>query len=444
MNYRIIPPEGFVEARLNLPLSKSMSNRALIINALTPGASPLTEVAECDDTEAMLNALTAEGADVVNVGAAGTTMRFLTAYYATREGNTVLLDGSERMHHRPIKVLVDALRSLGAEIEYAGEEGFPPLRITGKKLAGGKLTLDASVSSQYISALLMVAPLMENGLELTLEGDIVSRPYINMTLKMMRDAGVESEFYLNTITVPHREYRPTLPPIEGDWSAAAVWYEIEALSSGMVTIDNLSRDSCQGDRRLADIFTHIGVDTVWEGEEGGTDLCANPDADARINEDFTENPDLAQYIMVTCAMLGLPFRFTGLSTLAIKETDRVTAVANELTKIGILLNVESRDMVSWDGRRVPFMELPQFDTYEDHRMAMCLAPVALYIPGIVIRDVEVVSKSYPHFWEELCKAGFTLLEYNENSENAENPEGSESSGNAESSENSQPGQEELK
>lgn len=410
MNYRIIPPDGFVEARLNLPLSKSMSNRALIINALTPGASPLQSLADCDDTDAMVNALSAKGANVINVGGAGTTMRFLTAYLSTIEGSTVLLDGSERMHHRPIKVLVDALRSLGADIEYEGEEGFPPLRITGKKLPGGTLTLDASVSSQYISALLMIAPVLENGLTLTLDGDIVSRPYINMTLKMMKDAGVDSEFYLNTITVPHGSYQPTLPPIEGDWSAAAVWYEIEALSSGAVTIDNLSRDSCQGDRRLADFFTRIGVDTVWDGEEGGTDLCANPDADARISLDFTDNPDLAQYIMVTCAMLGLPFRFTGLSTLAIKETDRVRAVANELAKVGILLNIESPDIVSWDGGRVPFMELPRFDTYDDHRMAMCLAPVAIYLPGIVICDIEVVSKSYPDFWDDLRNAGFILEE----------------------------------
>ncbi len=210
--------------------------------------------------------------------------------------------------------------------------------------------------------------------------------------------------------MPHGTYRPTLPPIEGDWSAAAAWYEIEALSSGMVTIDNITRDSCQGDRRLADIFSRIGVDTVWEGEEGGTDLCANPDAYARLNEDFSENPDLAQYVMVTCAMLGIPFRFSGLSTLAIKETDRVKAVAAELAKVGIILNVESRDTVSWEGRRLPIMEMPVFDTYEDHRMAMCLAPISLYIPGIIIRDIEVVTKSYPGFWDDLRNAGFTLEE----------------------------------
>lgn len=218
MNYRILPPEGFLETRLMLPLSKSMSNRALVINALTDGAPRLTDVAKCDDTDAMLEALSTDDADVINIGAAGTTMRFLTAYYSTREGRTVVLDGSERMRHRPIGVLVDALRNLGAEIEYVGEEGYPPLRISGRRLHGGDLTLDASVSSQFISALLMIAPVTEKGLRLTLEGEIVSRPYILMTLKMMHDAGVDSEFYLNTITVEPQTYKPSLTPIEGDLS----------------------------------------------------------------------------------------------------------------------------------------------------------------------------------------------------------------------------------
>lgn len=410
MDYRILPPDGFVEARLRLPLSKSMSNRALIINALTPGAAPLENVAECDDTDAMRRALSSLDADVINVGAAGTTMRFLTAFMASRPGCRVILDGSERMRHRPIAVLVDALRSLGAEIEYAGEEGFPPLRISGRRLKGGELTLDSTVSSQYISALLMVAPLMEQGLKLTLSGETVSRPYIMMTLKMMEDAGIESDFFGDTVTIAPQAYRPFAAEVEGDWSAAAAWYEIEALSSGAVTIDNLCRESCQGDRKLADIFARLGVVTEWEGEDGGTDLVASPDQEARLKIDFSDTPDLAQYVIVTCAMLGIPFHFTGLSTLAIKETDRVKAVCTELSKIGLLLQPEGNDVLTWEGQRRPFTELPRFDTYDDHRMAMCLAPVALYIPGIVINDVEVVSKSYPGFWDELREAGFTLLD----------------------------------
>lgn len=412
MNLRLLPPEDFLQARLMLPLSKSMSARALIINALTPGADPLERVAACDDTDAMRHALADLSQTEVNIGAAGTTMRFLTAFYSCRPGIEVTLDGSERMRRRPIGVLVDALRSLGADIEYAGEEGFPPLHIRGRELKGGDLTLDASVSSQFISALLMIAPVTANGLTLRLEGEIVSRPYILMTLKMMADAGIECELYRDTATVKPGVYRKSGLPveIEGDWSAAAVWYQITAISGGVVTIDNLVKDSCQGDRVLADIYSRMGVDTEWCGEEGGTDLCANPDADARADLDFSECPDLAQCVTVTCAMLGYPFRFTGLQTLAIKETDRIEALRRELAKIGVNITVEGPGTISWDGRRMPVNELPVFDTYDDHRMALCLAPVSLFMPGIIIRDAGVVSKSYPEFWEHLRAAGFTLLD----------------------------------
>ena len=416
MNLRIFPPEDFLEARVTLPLSKSMSARALIINALTPGSAPLGNVASCDDTDALVAAPQGDSRSMsrtVDVGAAGTTMRFLTAYYACRPGCDITLDGSSRMRQRPIKVLVDALRALGADITYAGEEGFPPLRIRGRELRGGELTLDASVSSQYISALLMTAPVMTGGLKLTLTGEIASRPYILMTLRMMKDYGVDSEFYLNTITVPAAaSYKAPASPlrIEGDWSAAAAWYEITALSAGAVSIDNLAKDSCQGDRCLADIYARLGVDTDWEGEDGGTDLLANPDADARASIDFSDCPDLAQYVTVTCAMLGIPFSFTGLHTLAIKETDRVAALKNEMAKLGMILDDSIPGTLRWDGSRVRITEMPVFDTYADHRMAMCLAPVALYIPGIVIRDAEVVSKSYPGFWDDLAAAGFTLAE----------------------------------
>lgn len=395
---------------MTLPLSKSMSNRALIINALTPGAAPLKELAVCNDTAAMLKALVSQDSDEINIGAAGTTMRFLTAYFAVKEGASLVLDGSERMRQRPIGVLVEALRSLGADIEYVGEEGFPPLRIRGRKLKGGELTLDSTVSSQYISALLMIAPTMSEGLKLTLTGDTVSRPYILMTLKMMEDAGIESDYFDDVITIKAQTYRPYDFKIEGDWSSAAVWYEIEAISSGAVTIDNLTRESCQGDRKLADIFARLGVDTEWEGENGGTDLIASPNQDARLRVDFSETPDLAQYVIVTCAMLGIPFHFTGLSTLAIKETDRIAAISTELAKIGILIQTEGKDAVSWEGQRCPFSTLPRFETYDDHRMAMCLAPIAIFIPGIVINDMEVVAKSYPTFWTELHQAGFILLD----------------------------------
>lgn len=356
MNLRLLPPEDFLQTRLMLPLSKSMSARALIINALTPGAAPLERVAECDDTDAMRHALSDPARKEVNIGAAGTTMRFLTAFYACQPGLEVTLDGSERMRQRPIGVLVEALRSLGADIEYAGEEGFPPLHIRGRALKGGDLTLEASVSSQFISALLMAAPTMADGLRLHLEGEIVSRPYILMTLKMMADAGIDCELYRETATVKPGTYRPLPQPveIEGDWSAAAVWYEITAISGGVVTIDNLAEDSCQGDRVLARIYSRMGVDTEWEGEDGGTDLCANPDADARADIDFSECPDLAQCVTVTCAMLGYPFRFTGLQTLSIKETDRIEALRRELSKVGVEIEVEGCCYCGYDFAGVAF------------------------------------------------------------------------------------------
>lgn len=416
--YRIFPPEDFMEARVTLPLSKSQSARALVIAALTPGAPAPAPVAECDDTRLIANALSDPEAVEVDCGAGGTTMRFLTAFYAVQEGRRVRLDGSERMRHRPIGVLVDALRALGADIEYEGEEGFPPLAVTGRRLEGGEIEMDATVSSQYISALLMAAPLMRQGLRIRFKGDPVSRPYIQMTLRLMADAGVEGELTPEGVSVPHGSYRaPACPrPIEGDWSAAAAWYETEAMAAGIINVSNLATEgSVQGDRRLADIYSRLGVVTE-PGEEGGTDLLANPDPDARAVIDFTDNPDLVPYATVTCAMLGYPFRFTGLGTLAIKETDRITALCAEMLKVGVVIDTPVHGVMEWDGRRNPIRELPVFETYDDHRMAMALAPASIFLPGIVICDPDVVSKSYPEFWEQLAGAGFTIQEIEEEAE----------------------------
>lgn len=412
MDIRIFPPEDFLEARLCLPLSKSMSARAAIIAALTPGASCPEPMAECDDTAALLAALRSNASEI-NVGASGTAMRFLTAYYAVQPGAAVKLDGSERMRCRPIGPLVDALRTLGADIEYAGEAGYPPLLIHGKSLPGGKLSIDATISSQYISALLMVAPLMEQGLELALTGDPVSLPYIRMTLAMMTECGADCGFTgPDCIAVSPKPYSKAVGAIEADWSAAAPWYEIESLSAGVVTIDNLATEgSVQGDSVLAHIFRRLGVDTTPCGDEGVPELTANPDPDARISLDCTKCPDLAQCIAVTCSMLGTPFRLTGLQTLSIKETDRIEALRSELQKIGTCISIPAPGVMEWNGGRAPVTELPVFDTHGDHRMALCLAPVAIYLPGIVIKDADVVSKSYPAFWDDLRNAGFVIEPY---------------------------------
>lgn len=419
MDYRITPPDSILEARIVLPLSKSISNRALIINALTEGAGRLDAVADCDDTAAMSAALSSDSAEI-NIGAAGTAMRFLTAYFAATEGRgPLLLDGSERMRHRPIGPLVDALRACGADIGYAGEEGFPPLRISGCKLAGGEISVPASISSQYISALLMVAPCMERGLTVRLEGEIMSLPYIRMTLAMMEQRGAEVEFREKegVITVAPGRYDKSKPlAAEADWSAAAFWYEIDALTAGWITLaGGLAEHSLQGDAAAAQIFGRLGVTTSFDDvEDGDAELSGNPDADARLDIDMRHTPDLAQAVVVTCAMLGTPFAISGLDSLRIKETDRLEALRLELLKLGVSVEIHSDILkgltMSWDGSRRPIAEIPVFDTYDDHRMAMSLAPVAAYIPGITVRNAEVVAKSYPGYWDALREAGFTLEE----------------------------------
>lgn len=407
MNCRVFPPDEMLETRVSLPLSKSISNRALIINALTDSALPLKKVAKCDDTDVMVVALSSDEA-CVNIGAAGTAMRFLTAYFSSRQGREIVIDGTERMRHRPIAVLVDALRACGATIEYVGEDGYPPLRISGKKLQGGKITLSASVSSQYISALLMVAPTMEQGLSLTLEGDIISRPYIMMTLSMMHQWGVKSEFIGNTIAIAPQKYIPVDFEVEADWSAASYWYEIAALSSGDVSLHGLSRQSVQGDSEVSKYFEKLGINTHFN--DGIVELEPSPDLSPRLNIDLSDQPDLAQTIVVTSCMLGIPFHITGLSTLKIKETDRLEALRTELLKLGVILTIERESELIWDGSRRPVYEFPVIDTYEDHRMAMAFAPVSLFVPGIVINNIEVVSKSYPDYWQHLQEAGFKFQE----------------------------------
>lgn len=409
MDFRIFPPEEVIETHVALPLSKSMSNRALAIAALTPGGVAAERMADCADTRAMAAAISqAEGR--IDIGAAGTAMRFLTAVMASTPGRNVTIDGSERMRHRPIGPLVEALRECGAQITYLAGEGFPPLQIEGSGLRGGEVTMDASTSSQFVSALLMAAPTMERGLRLTLAGETVSEPYIDMTIGMMRRAGASVTRDGNVITVDSGSYRPVAQEIEADWSAASYWYEIQALSSGFISLDRLAKESLQGDRACAEIFSHFGVVTDFDGEGGMTDLTASPDMTPRLHLDMSATPDLVQTVVVTCCLLGVPFRLTGLSTLRIKETDRIGALCREMLKIGVALSVEGDDEMWWEGARVAVTELPVFDTYDDHRMAMALAPAALFIPGIVVRDTEVVDKSYPGYWDDLRAAGFTLEE----------------------------------
>lgn len=398
-----------------LPASKSISNRALIINALANGKDMPQHISDCDDTFVMVRALT-QPADTIDIMAAGTAMRFLSAYLSVREG-TRTITGTQRMKQRPIGILVDALRTLGAQITYTEQEGYPPLRITGGQHEGGKLSLPGNVSSQYISALLMIAPILRNGLELELTGAIISRPYINLTLQLMKDFGAQAEWTGERhIKVMPTTYHGIPYYIEGDWSAASYWYQMVALSAdekAEIILPGLYSHSYQGDSAVRHQFEGLGVQTEFFRNGDGLEcvrLTKRPIRLARMDYDFINQPDLAQTFVVTCAMLGIPFHFCGLQSLKIKETDRITALIRELDKLGYVIQEAHDSELFWDGTR----KLPRpdaaIDTYEDHRMAMAFAPCCLTLGEIRINDPHVVSKSYPQYWAHLQQAGFEIEE----------------------------------
>lgn len=409
MNYRIIAPRK-IEGEIDLPASKSISNRVLLLNALCATPGRLSNLAQCDDTDAVLSALAQPDASEVNIGAAGTAMRFLTAYFATREGREVVIDGTERMRQRPIGVLVDALRQLGADIEYVEAEGYPPLKITGTRLHGGALTVSGSVSSQYITAILLIAPVI-GGITLTIEGEIMSRPYIDMTLALMARYGVKAEWRENVIHVPAGEYTALDFTVEADWSAASYWWAMQAIvPQSRITLKGLEPQSLQGDSRIAELMSQMGVTGNWCGRyldlrsNGGVGCCCSTFAD------LSDTPDIAQTLVVMLCLMGRPFRITGLRTLRIKETDRLEALRTELRKLGYVVKVEGDDAISWHFETTAAEASPHICTYHDHRMAMAFAPAAIRFPGLIIDDAQVVSKSYPLFWEHLRQAGFKIEE----------------------------------
>ena len=405
MIYKVIAPER-IRAEIHLPASKSISNRALVLHALAEGDCMPENLSDCDDTVVTIKALR-DKPEVVDIMAAGTAMRFLTAYYSVTPG-TRIITGTERMRHRPIGILVEALRSLGAQIDYVGEDGFPPLRITGKPLEGREITLPGNVSSQYISALLMMGGALPQGLTLHLTGNIISRPYIELTMQLMRDFGAEVSWISDdSICVKGGGYQDTPYYIESDWSAASYWYEIAALSKeAEVVLPGLFEHSCQGDSQGAQLFEKLGVKT--EFMKGGVRLTKTAECAERLEANLVEIPDLAQTFVVTCCMKNVPFRFTGLQSLRIKETDRISALITELRKLGFVLKAEGDEALLWEGERCIADDVPVISTYEDHRMAMTFAPASFLYPGLQIAHPEVVSKSYPHFWEDLKAAGFNV------------------------------------
>lgn len=413
--YRLKAPERLNQT-IQLPASKSISNRALIIYALSGGRNLPENLSDCDDTEVIIEALRYMP-DEINIKAAGTAMRFMTAYLSVMRG-THIITGTDRMKHRPIAILVDALRRLGANIEYVGEEGYPPLKITGKKLAGGFLEIPGNVSSQYISALLMIGPMLKDGLTLQLTGEIISRPYIDLTLWMMGEFGAEAEWSsADTITVDHKPYKGRDYYIESDWSGASYWYEMVALSNDRnaeVRLTGLMDGSMQGDSTSRYIFSLLGVKTIFETQTKGVPqmvtLKKNGRGVTKLEYDFVNAPDLAQTFVVTCAALDIPFHFKGLATLKIKETDRIEALKREMAKLGYVIHDANDSELYWDGERCePQLELG-IDTYEDHRMALAFAPFAMKQEGLIINNPQVVTKSYPKFWKDLKSTGFEIIE----------------------------------
>ena len=401
--------------------SKSETNRLLLLQALYPTIS-IEKASDSDDSEVMQQAFTVFNAPnnqqqvpIIDVHHAGTAMRFLTAYFAIQENRTVVLTGSDRMKERPIQILVTALRQLGADIEYLENDGFPPLKIKGKKITTAEVSLEANVSSQYLSALLLIAPKLENGLKLTLEGQITSLPYIKMTLELLNQIGVQTNFEGNEISVCHKSQVTSHQFIvESDWSSASYWYSIVALSEigTQISLSSYKKNSLQGDSALVEFYKDFGLETIFNEDNSITiskimNCHSNDSEQAKqlsiVDYQLNNCPDIAQTIAVTCFGLGIACELTGLHTLKIKETDRLEALKTELSKLGAKVTV-SNESLALEASDFIATNI-EIDTYQDHRMAMAFAPLAIKVP-IVIRNAEVVSKSYPDFWNDLTQFGF--------------------------------------
>lgn len=402
-----------IKGTIRLTGSKSESNRALIMQALSEGKVKVENLSKAADTvtlDAILRSAISPDItglrSTIDVGPAGTAMRFLTAY-ATLQPGEIILTGSERMQQRPIGILVDALRELGADISYTAKEGFPPLKISGPLAQKtSRVSIKGNISSQYISALLLIAAKLPQGLELQIEGELTSTPYVEMTLAMLEQAGIRHDWDENTIRIEAQEFRPSVITIEPDWSAASYWYAIAALSDeAEIFLPGLNGYSLQGDSRITEIMANFGITSQFK--DGGVYLEKESKPLLRKIFDFKDCPDLAQTVIVCCAALGHDATFTGLETLKIKETDRIQALQTELEKIGVKL-VEKNLVCKLDCSGLHFPEKIVINTYEDHRMAMAFAPLALKIDQVEINDARVVEKSYPHFWDDLASVGLLI------------------------------------
>ena len=401
------PSNNLLKTRIQITGSKSESNRSLLLQALYPNIS-IRNLSNSDDAKVMQKGLVISSGEV-DIHHAGTAMRFLTGYYASQEGKNVVLTGSKRMKERPIKVLVEALRNLGADIEYVNSEGYPPIQIKGKKLQKNQVSLPADISSQYISSLMLIAPSLENGLELKLVGKITSTPYIKMTLGLLNQIGIETSFDGNHIKVlPKENVGATELVVESDWSSASYFYSIVALSEvgSEIKLSAYKKNSLQGDSILAEIYNEFGVETTFLKNEIVLKKVKHCQSTS-IECDLANAPDIAQTIAVTCLGLGLGCKLTGLHTLKIKETDRLEAMYTELSKFGAEVAITDKTLSMEPISH--FRPEVAVDTYNDHRMAMAFGPLALKT-SFTINDTEVVSKSYPDFWRDLIALGFHLQE----------------------------------
>ena len=386
--------------------SKSESNRLLILKALYPNIT-IENLSESDDTQVLREALNFPK-KIVDVHHAGTAMRFLTAYFAIADQLDLSLIGSRRMHQRPIGMLVNALRNLGADIEYLENDGFPPLRIRGKELLKNEVNIQANVSSQYISALMLIAPKLRNGLKINLQGRISSFPYIEMTAALLKKIGVDVSVGNNTILIEPKENIPNKTFIvESDWSSASYFYSLVSLSESLeVSLKNFSRESLQGDSTLVAIYRHLGVETVFNSAEGISLFKSNKPISDALAFDLSNTPDLAQTLAVNCFGLGISCKLTGLHTLKIKETDRLLALKTELEKLGAIVHIDENSFGLERSSKI--FSNKTIETYQDHRMAMAFAPLALKV-DINIDQADVVSKSYPNFWNDLKDVGISCI-----------------------------------
>ena len=363
-------------------------------------------LSDSDDTRVMIKAINSK-VSTKDIGHAGTAMRFLSAYYAYVPGE-VILTGSERMKNRPIGELTETLRKLGADIEYMEKEGFPPVKITGGNLTSNTIEIDSSISSQFISALLMIAPLLENGLKIILKGRTSSASYISLSLNLMKKAGIDWNWKDNKITVLPGKYREGIYHAEPDWSGASYWYAIAALAEkAEITLEGMDLQSMQGDSAVKEIFEKLGVMTTFTND--GANLRKTGKLTEFFSFDFILNPDLVQTVIPVCISLGIPFHITGTKTLLIKETNRIAALVKEMQKFGADIESDvSGEWMKWDGIHRIYKKNPEIETYDDHRMALGIAPMCLREGEIKIKDPTVVNKSYPRYWEDLQKAGFVI------------------------------------